>query len=198
MGAKRNKTTRQLMEADCEVFLNRLCEYVGAEFHREGMEDTPARVVKSWDTIFGGYRMDPKEILKTFSTEGENYDEIVLVKNIDFYSTCEHHMLPFYGKAAVAYIPEGTEVLGLSKLPRLVECFSRRMQTQERITSQVARTLAKRVKCKGAACVIEAKHLCMMCRGVEKQESTTVTSCLIGAFFAKPEARAELFQLIRG
>ncbi len=167
---------------------------IGENPEREGLLDTPKRVVKSWKEIYGGYHMDPKQILST-TFEGEGYDEIVLLDNIELYSTCEHHMLPFFGKAHVAYIP-GKRVVGLSKLARLVECFSRRLQIQERLTTQIAEALQENLQPKAVAVVVQAKHFCMVARGVGKQNSTMTTSCVKGLFKDDEKARMELLKLI--
>lgn len=161
---------------------------------REGLIETPNRVVKSWGELYKGYGMEPKQILST-SFESDGYDQMVILKNIEFYSTCEHHMLPFFGKAHVAYIPK-KRVVGLSKLARLVECYSRRLQIQERLTNQVVEALMQELKPAGAICVMEAKHFCMVARGVNKQNSVMTTSALAGVFKSKPAARAEFMSLI--
>tara|TARA_B100001123_G_scaffold449778_1_gene616678 strand:- start:2256 stop:2741 length:486 start_codon:yes stop_codon:yes gene_type:complete len=159
--------------------------------------DTPKRVTQSWEELYSGYQLETKieDVLGvTFNTEG--YDEIVLCKNIEFYSTCEHHMLPFYGVAHVGYIPK-EKLVGLSKLARLVEAYARKLQIQERLTSNIANSLRNHLNPIGAGCVIEAKHQCMLCRGVKKQNSSMVTSTLLGAFYEDPRARHEFFDLIK-
>ena len=162
---------------------------------REGLKNTPKRVVESWDEIYSGYNKNPKEILNaTFN--GEGYDGIVLLKDIEFYSTCEHHLLAFTGKAHVAYIPTD-KIVGISKLARLVEVYAKRLQNQERITTQVADALIDHLKPLGAAVIIEASHSCMGCRGVKKNHAIMTTSAMRGVFFDKAEARAELMQLIK-
>jgi len=162
---------------------------------REGLKNTPKRVVDSWDEIYSGYDKNPKEILNaTFN--GEGYDGIVLLKDIEFYSTCEHHLLAFTGKAHVAYIPTD-KIVGISKLARLVEVYAKRLQNQERITTQVADALIDHLKPLGAAVIIEASHSCMGCRGVKKNHAIMTTSAMRGVFFDKAEARAELMQLIK-
>ena len=167
--------------------------YDGKEL-REGLKNTQKRVVKSWKEIYSGYNQNPKEVLNaTFN--GEGYDGIVLLRDIEFYSTCEHHMLSFAGKAHVAYIPTD-KIVGLSKLARLVEVYARRLQNQERITTQVADSLVEYLKPLGAAVIIEARHGCMGCRGVKKSHAVMSTSAMRGVFFDKPEARAELMDLI--
>ena len=162
---------------------------------REGLKNTPKRVVESWDEIYSGYNKNPKEILDaTFN--GEGYDGIVLLKDIEFYSTCEHHLLAFTGKAHVAYIPTD-KIVGISKLARLVEVYAKRLQNQERITTQDADALIDHLKPLGAAVIIEASHSCMGCRGVKKNHAIMTTSAMRGVFFDKAEARAELMQLIK-
>lgn len=162
---------------------------------REGLRNTPKRVVESWNEIYAGYKKDPKNILDaTFN--GEGYDGIVLLKDVEFYSTCEHHLLSFTGKAHVAYIPTD-KIVGISKLARLVEAFAKRLQNQERITTQVADALVEHLKPLGAAVIIEASHSCMGCRGVKKNHAIMTTSAMRGVFFDKAEARAELMQLIK-
>jgi len=168
--------------------------YDGEEL-REGLKNTPKRVVKSWKELYAGYSQNPKDVLNaTFN--GEGYDGIVLLRDIEFYSTCEHHMLSFAGKAHVAYIPRD-KIVGLSKLARLVEVYARRLQNQERITTQVADSLVEFLKPLGVAVIIEARHGCMGCRGVKKSNAVMSTSAMRGVFFDKPEARSELMTLIK-
>ncbi len=166
---------------------------IGEKPEREGLKDTPRRVVKSWNELYSGYSRTPADVLTTFSADG--YDQIVLLKDIEMFSMCEHHMLPFFGKAHVAYIP-GDKIIGISKLARLVDIFSRRLQIQERIGEQVTSALMTYLQPKGAACIIEAAHMCMRMRGVGKQESTMITSSLKGVFMEKQAAREELMALI--
>ena len=177
--------------------IRRILEYIGEDPSRPGLLETPDRVVKSYEELFAGYRQSPIEILKTFEDGAAGYDEIILQKNIPFTSFCEHHMLQFEGLAHVAYIPDG-RIVGLSKMGRLVDVFAKRLQVQERLTTQIAETMYLHLKAKAAACIIEAEHSCMGCRGVRKKGSRTVTSCLRGAFLERPEARMELMALIRG
>lgn len=175
-----------------------ILNYLGEDANREGLKDTPTRVLKSWDRLFGGYLQDPEDVLTTFEEDDViPHDQIILLKDIEFYSTCEHHMLPFVGKAHVAYIPND-RVVGISKLARIVEIFSRRLQIQERVGNQVSHALMANLNAKGAACIIESKHFCMTCRGVEKQNSVMVTSSLRGVFLHKNETRQELLKLIKG
>lgn len=169
-------------------------QFVGENPNREGLLNTPIRVVKMWDEIYSGYKKDPKDILTVFDSDG--YDQIVLLKDFEFYSMCEHHMLPFYGKAHVAYIPNG-KVIGISKLARLVDIFSKRLQIQERLTQQVTNALMEHLQPLGAVCVLEATHMCMRMRGVAKQNSMMVTSSMTGVFLENQAAREEVMQLIR-
>lgn len=178
-----------------EENIKRLLEYIGENPNREGLVETPKRILKSYDRLFGGYRKNPKDLMKVFEDGACN--EMVILKNIRFYSTCEHHMLPFFGVAHVAYIPNG-KVVGVSKLARLVDMFARRMQIQERIGSQVVDTLMELLDAKGAACVIEAQHMCMTSRGVENQTAKMVTSALRGAFLDNVQTRMEFMQMIKG
>lgn len=173
-----------------------LLEYIGENPNREGLKDTPDRVIRSFDRIYGGYLQKPKEVLTFFEEDNVvPHDQIVLLKNIELYSTCEHHMLPFVGHAHVAYIPKD-KVVGISKLARIVEIYSRRLQIQERIGIEVANALMEELDPIGAACIIESKHFCMTCRGVEKQNSLMVTSSLRGAFLKNKDTRQELMTLI--
>ena len=162
---------------------------------REGLVDTPKRVIDSWSEIFAGYGMNATELLdSTFNAEG--YDGIVLLRNIEFTSMCEHHLQPFRGRAHIGYIPI-KRIVGISKLARLLELHARRLQNQERITKGIADDLEKELEPLGAAVIIEASHGCMQCRGVAKQHAIMTTSAMRGVFFDKPEARAELMQLIQ-
>jgi len=172
----------------------RQMEYIGEDASRKGLVSTPQRIVKSWGKLYGGYQDNPEEILN--ATFQQKYNQIVLLKNIELYSTCEHHMLPFYGKCHIAYIPNGM-VVGISKLARLMECYTRRLQIQERIGEQIVDDLERYLKPQGSACIIEAQHFCMTSRGVEKQHSIMSTSALRGVFMNKPEARQELLRLIK-
>ena len=161
---------------------------------RDGLAKTPERIEKALEFLTKGYREDPKEVLHGALFDVA-YDEMVIVKDIEMYSLCEHHMLPFFGKVHVAYIPDG-KVIGLSKAPRLVEVFARRLQVQERLTRQIAEAIQEAIHPQGVGVVIEARHLCMMMRGVEKQNSSTVTSAMLGVF-QKQNTRAEFLSLIR-
>ncbi len=174
-----------------------ILEAVGEDPHREGLKNTPKRVAKMYEEIFQGLHRDPKEHLKTFFEE-DKHDEMVLVKDISVYSMCEHHLLPFYGKAHVAYIPAGGRIVGLSKLVRVVDEIARRPQLQERITSTVANTIMEVLRPEGVLVVVEAEHLCMSIRGVNKPGALTVTSAVRGIFRRNPVSRQEAFDLING
>ena len=179
-------------ESDAASSVVRQIEMIGEDPNREGLLNTPERVVKSWEKLYSGYKQNSEDIFTTFESDG--YDQMVLLKDIEFYSTCEHHMLPFFGKAHIAYIPN-KRIVGISKLARLLEIYTRRLQVQERIGQQVINDLDEYLKPKGSACILEAKHLCMTCRGIEKQNSVMTTSSLSG-LFRKNEVRTELMRLI--
>jgi len=178
-----------------EPLVAQLLKELGEEPGREGLARTPARVARSLRFLTQGYEQDPVAILNDalFSV---SYDEMVIVKDIDFYSLCEHHLLPFFGRAHVAYVPKG-KVVGLSKIPRLVGMLSRRLQVQERLTTQIAETLEAVLEPRGVAVVLESIHLCMMMRGVEQQSAFAITSSLRGEFQADPKTRSEFMDLIR-
>lgn len=177
-----------------EEAVKTMIRYVGEDVNREGLEKTPSRVLKAYEFMFGGYKEDPQTILNSAMFASSN-DEMVLVKDIEFYSTCEHHLLPIIGRAHVAYIPNG-KVVGLSKIPRIVDIFARRMQIQEQLTEQIADALMEAVEPKGVAVVIQARHMCMEMRGVEKICSTTTSSALRGLFKRDEKTRSEFFSLI--
>jgi GTP cyclohydrolase I len=178
-----------------ELHIADLIKFIGDDINRNGLIETPKRVIESWKELYSGYKQDPKDIFKVFD---EDYDEIILSKDNDFFSTCEHHMLPFFGKAHIAYIPNGNKIIGASKLPRLIDCFARRLQIQERLTKQIAETIEENLNPLGVAVIIEATHLCMVVRGVQKLNSRLITSKLTGVF-RDPDniARLELMALIR-
>jgi len=177
-----------------EEAVRMLLEGVGEDPERGGLKDTPRRVVSMLAETLGGMKQDPANILTVL--EEEHHDEIVLVKDIPLYSTCEHHMLPFLGLAHVGYIPEGGRITGLSKIVRMVECFARRLQTQERLTAQIADAIMDHLKPRGVIVIIEAEHLCMVMRGVRSPGSKTTTSVVRGIFREKAATRAEAIQLI--
>ncbi len=168
----------------------------GEDVSRDGLLRTPERVGKSMAFLTRGYREDPGKILLGAMFDVD-YDEMVIVKDVEVFSLCEHHMLPFFGKVHVAYIPNG-KVIGLSKIPRLVDVFARRLQVQERLTRQIADAIQEAIEPQGVGVVIEARHLCMMMRGVEKQHSSTVTSAMVGAFRTEHQTRHEFLSLVRG
>jgi len=174
--------------------VRRLLEHLGEDPAREGLERTPLRVAKALRFLTSGYRMDVAEIFRGALYE-VCYDEMVIVKDIELFSLCEHHLLPFFGKAHVAYLPE-RKVIGLSKIPRLVDMHARRLQIQERLTSQIAQTIQEAIEPKGVGVVVEARHLCMMMRGVEKQHSSAVTSAMLGVFRSSKQTRDEFLSLI--
>lgn len=182
------------MEEPIEVSIFNILKYIGENPERDGLKDTPARVVRSYEELFSGYKQDPKSLLTTFDNPG--CESMVVLREIEFFSTCEHHMLPFYGKAHVAYIPHSGKIVGISKLARLVDVFARRLQVQERICEQVTTTLMEVLHPKGAACIIEAIHHCVCARGVGKQNSVMVSSSLKGAF-KELAVREELMSLIK-
>lgn len=167
---------------------------IGEDPDREGLRDTPKRFEEAFTFLTKGYKQDLKELLNGALYE-EKYDEMVIVKGIDIFSLCEHHLLPFYGKCHVAYIPDG-KLIGLSKIPRLVEIFARRLQIQERLTSEIAKNLQEILKPKGVAVVIEAKHLCMIMRGIEKVNTVATTSAMHGVFKTRQETRMEFMGFI--
>jgi GTP cyclohydrolase I len=192
------KTTTEpstVTSASFEELVREMLVRLGENPQREGLKLTPERVHKSLQFLTRGYTEDAEALLKgaLFTV---TYDEMVIVKDIEMFSLCEHHMLPFFGKVHVAYIPNG-KVIGLSKVPRLVELFSRRLQIQERLTTQIAETIQQVIEPQGVGVVVEARHLCMMMRGVEKQHSEAVTSSMLGCFREEQETRQEFLSLIR-
>jgi GTP cyclohydrolase I len=174
----------------------RLLEFVGEDPTREGLIETPARVVKAWESWTSGYNMKPEDVLKCFEDGGEAYDQMVSVNDLPFYSHCEHHLTPIFGTATIAYIPD-RKIVGLSKLSRLLDIYARRLQVQERLTDQITAALVKHLKPRGAACLIKARHLCMESRGIQKQGHYTVTSSLKGVFLEDHKAREEFMALAR-
>ncbi len=195
MPIEQMKEPLSLTSASFEDLVREMLVRLGEDPQREGLMLTPERVRKSLQFLTRGYTEDSEALLKgaLFTV---SYDEMVIVKDIEMFSLCEHHLLPFFGKVHVAYIPNG-KVIGLSKVPRLVELFSRRLQIQERLTTQIAETIQKVIEPQGVGVVIEARHLCMMMRGVEKQHSAAVTSSMLGSFRSEEETRQEFLSLIR-
>ena len=188
------KENKKVDNAKVKNIILDLLKNIGEDPKREGLVDTPQRVADAYDFLTSGYNKTIEEVMNG-ALFNEKYDEMVLVKNIDFYSLCEHHMLPFYGKVHVAYIPDG-KIIGLSKIPRIVEVFARRLQVQERMTQQIADTLEEYLQPRGVAVVSEAFHMCMMMRGVEKQNSSATSSAVHGDFKDDPRTRAEFLNLI--
>jgi len=179
-----------------EELARQMLELLGEGVDREGLQGTPARVAKTLRFLTSGYRLQAKDVLNE-ALYAVSYDEMVIVKDIEVFSLCEHHLLPFFGKCHVAYVPD-RKVLGLSKIPRLVDMYARRLQIQERLTTQIAKTLQERIRPQGVGVVIEARHLCMMMRGVEKQHSQAVTSTMLGVFRDQQQTREEFLSLALG
>ena len=178
-----------------EEQIRQILRAIGEDPDREGLQRTPQRVAQSLSFLTRGYEMDPAKVIND-ALFTEEYEEMIVQKDIDFYSLCEHHMLPFFGKAHVAYIPNH-KIVGISKLARLVDVYARRLQVQERLTNQIATTIMDKLDALGVAVVLEAEHLCMRMRGVEKQNSYVITSSLLGAFRSRVETRNEFMNLIR-
>jgi len=177
--------------------IEKLLVELGEDPSRKGLQNTPERVAKSMKFLTSGYWVNIEELVNGALYEDPNTDEMVIVKDIDVFSLCEHHLLPFFGKCHVAYLPDG-KIIGLSKIPRIVETFGRRLQVQERLTTQIANCLQEILKPKGVAVVIDALHLCMSMRGVEKQNAYTITSSMLGFFKSNPSTRSEFLSLIAG
>ena len=181
---------------EAEDAVRTLLKWIGEDPEREGLRDTPARVTKAYGELFGGYEHMPEDVLALTFEEVAGYNDLVLVKDIPFFSHCEHHMVPFFGKAHVAYLPSG-RVLGLSKIARLLDLYARRLQTQEALTAQVARALDDVVRPRGVAVMIEAEHMCMVMRGVRKQGAVTMTMNFTGLFETDPAHQARFMTLVR-
>ena len=194
------KRLKQVLEIptgqEWEATIRLLLRLIGEDPRREGLRRTPLRVKQSLQFLTSGYRMNPAKVLNR-SFGDVKHDEMIIVKDIDFYSMCEHHLLPFFGKCHIAYVPS-KKIIGLSKIPRLVDPFAHRLQVQERLTTQIAEAIQEHVQPLGVACVIEASHLCMMMRGVQKQNARAVTSSMLGAFRSSDKTRTEFLNLIRG
>jgi len=183
-----------LATASMQEIYAELLTRIGEDPTRDGLLNTPKRMEKSMAFLTQGYNQTVEEVLHGALFDVD-YDEMVIVKDIEFYSLCEHHLLPFFGKAHVAYVPQG-KVIGLSKLPRIVDVFARRLQVQERLTHQIAEAIDEAIHPQGVAVVMEAEHLCMMMRGVQKQHSQTVTSAMVGVFKTQPQTRTEFLSLV--
>lgn len=179
-------------EAEAEANVRALLRFIGEDPDRNGLRDTPARVVRALREMTAGYQQDPAEILSR--TLDESHDEMIVLRGVSFHSLCEHHLLHFSGSATVAYIPG--KVVGVSKLARLVECYARRLQIQERMTQQIAQAVQEHLQAVGVGVVIKARHLCMGCRGVQQSGAEMITSCMLGALREQPETRAELLALL--
>ena len=188
---------RRPSREEAEAAVRTLIAFAGEDPEREGLRDTPKRVVKAYAELFSGYGQTDEEVLDRIFTEVAGYEELILVRDIPFYSHCEHHMVPFIGKAHIAYYPT-TGVVGLSKLARIVEMYARRLQTQETMTAQVSNAIEKVLKPRGAAVLIEAEHLCMTMRGVQKPGASTVTARFTGCFKTDPTEQARFMMMVRG
>lgn len=175
-----------------EKLIQELLRKIGEDPSREGLKETPRRVAQAWEKFTEGYKIDPKKIVTTF--DHEEYDEMIVVKSTEFYSLCEHHLLPFFGRVSVGYVPN-KRIIGLSKIPRIIEVFARRLQNQERMTKQIADTLQELLAPKGVGVVVTATHLCSRMRGVEKESAEMVTSSITGLFKKDPRTREEFLRL---
>jgi len=189
------KPARDLQDISTQELYREMLSRLGEDPNRDGLLRTPERMEKSLQFLTKGYGEDARKILRG-ALFNVDYDEMVIVKDVEVFSLCEHHMLPFFGKVHVAYIPKG-KVIGLSKIPRLVEVFARRLQVQERLTRQIAEAIEDAIHPQGVGVVVEARHLCMMMRGIEKQHSSTVTSAMLGAFREQQQTRNEFLSLVR-
>lgn len=185
---------KQLEQGFCRV-LEDFFDYIGDDRKREGLLNTPSRVIKSWDSLYCGYKKDPLALLKARLYD-EEYDEMVVLKNIEFYSMCEHHLLPFFGKISIGYLPN-SRLIGISHLVELVEVLSKRLQIQERLNEQITSNIWEALKPKGVMVVIEATHLCMVMQGIEKKNATIITSAVCGTFKKDARSRAEFMAHIR-
>ena len=178
-----------------EEIIRQMLEIIGEDVNREGLKATPTRSAKALQYLTQGYQKNIDEVINNAIFDSDD-DEMIIVKDIELYSLCEHHLLPFFGKCHIGYLPKG-KIIGLSKVARIVDIFARRLQVQENLTKQIAETLMKYTSARGVGVVIEAKHLCMMMRGVEKQNSVMTTSCMLGAFRSEISTRAEFLSLIK-
>lgn len=191
-----NITVDRPSREEAEAAVTTLLRWIGEDPQREGLLDTPRRVVKAYEELFAGYNEDASEVLERVFEEVEGYSDAVLVRDISFFSHCEHHMVPIIGKAHIAYLPS-SGVVGLSKLARLVDVYARRLQTQEALTAQITNAIARNLEPRGVAVMIEAEHLCMSMRGIQKQGSTTITTSFDGQFKTDAAAQARFFMLVR-
>jgi GTP cyclohydrolase I len=194
---REDESLRRPNRKEAEEAVRTLLRYIGEDPEREGLLDTPARVIKAYEEIFGGYNESVDEVLGRTFEEVSGYDDIVMVRDIPFFSHCEHHMVPIIGKAHVGYLPDG-KVLGLSKIARTVDIFARRLQTQESMTSQIARAIDETLQPRGVAVLIEADHMCMAMRGVKKMGSSTITTTFTGVFKTDPREQARFMTMLRG
>lgn len=194
---QRGDRLRRPTQEEAEAAVRTLLLWTGDDPDREGLRETPRRVVNAYREMFAGYDMDPNEVLGRTFEEVAGYDDMVLVKDISFHSHCEHHMVPIIGKAHVAYLPDG-RVLGLSKIARVVEIFAQRLQTQEAMTAQIASAIDDALSPRGLAVMIEAEHMCMAMRGIRKQGSTTLTTTFTGAFRDDPQEQVRFISMVRG
>lgn len=194
---REDESSRKPSQKEAEDAVRTLLRYIGENPDREGLLDTPARVVKSYAEMFGGYRESVEDVLGRTFEEVHGYDDIVMVRDIPFFSHCEHHMVPIIGKAHIAYLPDG-KVLGLSKIARTVDIFARRLQTQESMTAQIAHAIDETLQPRGVAVLLEADHMCMAMRGVKKMGSSTMTTTFTGIFKTDPREQARFMSMLRG
>jgi GTP cyclohydrolase I len=194
---REDESSRKPSQKEAEDAVRTLLRYIGENPEREGLLDTPARVVKSYAEMFGGYKESVEDVLGRTFEEVHGYDDIVMVRDIPFFSHCEHHMVPIIGKAHVAYLPDG-KVLGLSKIARTVDIFARRLQTQESMTAQIAHAIDETLQPRGVAVLLEADHMCMAMRGVKKMGSSTMTTTFTGIFKTDPREQARFMSMLRG
>ena len=190
-----NQDNKIVSQEEAEQAVKTLIQYIGEDPEREGLIETPKRVIKSFNEFYAGYSQDPETFLSKTFEDIEGYDDIVLLKNINFESHCEHHMVPIIGKASIGYYPN-KRVVGISKLARVLDVFAKRLQTQETMTAQIAESINRVLQPKGVAVVVDAGHQCMTTRGIHKTESSTITSRMLGAFRDNPETRSEFMNLI--
>jgi GTP cyclohydrolase I len=195
--SREEEVSRKPSKQEAEEAVRTLLRYIGEDPEREGLLDTPARVVKSYGELFAGYNSDAEDVLGRTFEEVAGYDDIVMVRDIPFFSHCEHHMVPIIGKAHVGYLPNG-KVLGLSKIARVVDIYGKRLQTQESMTAQIARAIDETLRPRGVAVLIEADHMCMAMRGVNKTGASTMTTTFTGEFKTNPQEQARFMTMVRG